>query len=374
MTTSLGRRAGFLLTALVLLAASCGGSDGTSELASAPSTADAATTASTSSDTASEGTSADTDEDADAGGRTADDGAPNVAETCEPFPSFSEGSFYVEANDGSELTRGLATPDAIPLTIRISVLDAETCAGLADRSVELWGAAPDGRYSGVSTQPDGMAEATLDDSWLRGRSRTDADGAVEFATVLPGWIPGQAPHVHVSIPVDETRSFTARLLIPDDVTGEAYATGAYAARGEADVTVAMEVERDPGAGRTVIALSPNGDGYVASVVLAIADAELRGRPLSAVQTTEAPEDGADAVLVDAVTRNFDQIGGELQEMFNRAGVDLGVDPEVLYSEFRFVTSEDPPDLAAIAERLGVTQDALALALPLLAGGAPTPGG
>ena len=87
----------------------------------------------------------------------------------------------------------------------------------------------------------------------------------------------------------------------------------------------MEQERDPGVERTIVELSPLGDGYQVDVVLVALEAELREPPLSAMATSEAPASGGDAVFVEEPTRNFDQIGGELQEMFNRAGADLGVD-------------------------------------------------
>jgi hypothetical protein len=109
------------------------------------------------------------------------------------------------------------------------------------------------------------------------------------------------------------------------------------------------------------------------VIEPIAEAELREPPLAPVPMSVSPSEDSGA-LVDEPVRNFDQIGGELQEMFTQAASDLGVEPERLYGAFRFVTSESPPDLPAIAEDLGVTEEALALALPLLAGGAPLPAG
>lgn len=362
MSRSALRRLALVLMALALFSAACGGSD---ESAADPDP-DVAT------DTSAETLSSAPDVDTDSGTDT--DAEPGDLDGCEPLPSFSEGAFYVEAADRSDLTDGLPADAGVGLQLRLTVLDAETCTPLSDLPVEVWGAAPDGRYSGVSTQPDGMGEPALDEDWLRGQQQTDADGTVDFATLMPGWIPGHAPHVHLTIPIDDARSFTARLLLPDDVTSDVYAQAAYTDRGTADVTAAMEIERDLGVERSLIELTPLDEGYRADVIVVVSEAELRGRPRSAIQSTEAPQDEAGDALLDGPVRTFDQLGGELQEMFSRAGADLGIDPEALYEEFRFVTSEEPPDLPAIADRLGVTQDALALALPLLAGGAPTPGG
>jgi protocatechuate 3,4-dioxygenase beta subunit len=351
------RRIGALLLALALLASACGGSD------------------------AATGSDPEADEPVPttvAGGPEAAEPAPasddvDLIAECEPFPSFSEGSFYLDAGVGGELAADLPGTSGIDLAVRIVIVDAEDCRPLRERDVQIWSAGPDGRYSGVDRQPDGAGDATIDERWLRGHQVTDANGQVEFATVIPGWIPGQAPHLHVTVPFDDDRAFTARLVLPDEVTTAVYGEAGYADRGAADVTAAIELERDPGVQRSIIEVTPAGDGYEANIVLAIAEAELREPPLAPVPMSVSPSEDSGA-LVDEPVRNFDQIGGELQEMFTQAASDLGVEPERLYGAFRFVTSESPPDLPAIAEDLGVTEEALALALPLLAGGAPLPAG
>jgi len=353
------RRIAALLLTLAMLASACGGSDAAT--VNDPAAVEPAPT------------TAIANEPEEGEPALASDAVDLIAE-CEPFPSFSEGSFYLDAGAGGELAAGLPAASGIDLAVRIVVVDAEDCSPLGERDIQIWSAAPDGRYSGVEQQPDGAGEATVDEQWLRGHQVTDADGQVEFATVIPGWIPGQAPHLHVTVPFGDDRAFTARLVLPDEVTAAAYNEASYADRGAADVTAAIELERDPGVQRSIIEVTPSGDGYQANIVLAIAEAELREPPLSPVPMGVSPSEDTSGALVDGPVRNFDQIGGELQEMFIQAASDLGVEPERLYGAFRFVTSESPPDLPAIAEDLGVTEDALALALPLLAGGAPTPAG
>ena len=64
-------------------------------------------------------------------------------------------------------------------TLSGRVLDGDG-AGVADSMVEIWQADPSGVYR-------------ADFGW--GRSGTDADGGYSFATVRPGSVGGQAPHV-----------------------------------------------------------------------------------------------------------------------------------------------------------------------------------
>jgi protocatechuate 3,4-dioxygenase beta subunit len=38
-----------------------------------------------------------------------------------------------------------------------------------------------------------------DQSFLRGRQRTDSNGMVAFHTIYPGWYPGRTVHIHLTV-------------------------------------------------------------------------------------------------------------------------------------------------------------------------------
>ena len=61
--------------------------------------------------------------------------------------------------------------------------------------VDIWHCDALGLYSGVS---DPNAD-TREQDFLRGFQRTDANGAVQFQTIYPGWYSGRAVHIHFTI-------------------------------------------------------------------------------------------------------------------------------------------------------------------------------
>ena len=41
--------------------------------------------------------------------------------------------------------------------------------------------------------------ATDNLTWLRGIAQTNEEGIAEFTTVVPGWYPGRAAHIHIKV-------------------------------------------------------------------------------------------------------------------------------------------------------------------------------
>jgi protocatechuate 3,4-dioxygenase alpha subunit len=86
------------------------------------------------------------------------------------------------------------TPGAIWLRGRIT---DDAGAPVPDGLVETWQADPDGRFD----HPDDPRGAAAGPAGFRGfgRCATDPDGAYAIRTLKPGRLPGQAPHVDVSV-------------------------------------------------------------------------------------------------------------------------------------------------------------------------------
>ena len=212
---SRARWAAWLLAALAVLAAGCSGSDAA---VAGAETDDAAATAVAATD--------DDDTTVDAGSSAADQraaedaAAPSggavadaVAASCPAFPTYSEGPYYLhDATPRADVREGV---DGAPLTMRVVLLDSATCDRLSNQTVDLWGADPNGSYSGVVDPFTGLGDA-VDQRWLRGQQTTDENGVVEFTTIFPGWTPGDPPHVTLTTPIDDTQSFTWRLVFDDD--------------------------------------------------------------------------------------------------------------------------------------------------------------
>jgi len=155
------------------------------------------------------------------------------AEVCKLTPEQEVGPFYV-ANERlrSDIREG---KPGVPLTLKIAVLDSRTCKPLADAAVDVWSCDAMGLYAGFTASnpmgggpggppPDGGPPPGFDPSrqgppnggpppgggfgenkptdeltFLRGVQITDARGAVEFATVFPGFYMGRTNHVHFKV-------------------------------------------------------------------------------------------------------------------------------------------------------------------------------
>lgn len=291
------------------------------------------------------------------------------AAACEAFPSYSEGVFYL--ND-STVVRSDATEDieGLPLFVRVTLVDAATCDRLDERVVDVWSANPEGRYSGVINQGDPDGTEPDDERWLRARQTTNDKGTIEISTIYPGWVAGSPPHLTMTTPIDDEQSFTWRVALDDVFSEQVYAEEPYVARGEHPVR--SETAAESG---SIASPVRRGDGALIELVVAIDANNLRQRPVSA-DILMAPADPADLepdetsfTLPERLTLSDQPT--EIREMFAVASQELDVDADELFDSFRIVANEPPPDVAQIAEDLGVTQEALAQALPLVAAGAPT---
>ncbi len=115
------------------------------------------------------------------------------ATQCTPTKELTEGPFYV-ANEPTRQNFAEGVK-GMPLINSFHVVDATTCKPIPIADVEIWHADPEGEYSAF----DGAAKKT---SYLRGHQIANAKDVAKFITVLPGWYPGRAPHIHLKVHVD----------------------------------------------------------------------------------------------------------------------------------------------------------------------------
>lgn len=170
--------------------------------------------------------------DTTAGRRITDPAHPSgTPEACYVLTTeTTEGPYYIDAD---KIRQDITEDEAgIPLTLRLKVIDAETCRPLRNAAVDIWHCSALGVYSGYEDSgnggggtpptgvptdaptgtptgpppggPGGHQEPTDDERYLRGTWRTDKHGFVTFRTVFPGWYRGRCVHIHVKVHVDGT--------------------------------------------------------------------------------------------------------------------------------------------------------------------------
>ncbi|MFJ8111217.1 intradiol ring-cleavage dioxygenase [Streptomyces sp. NPDC096132] len=162
--------------------------------------------------------------------------ASSTAETCYKLTSeTTEGPYYIDAD---KLRQDITEDkEGIPLTLKLKVIDAETCKPIRNAAVDVWhcdalglysgyesfsqggGTAPTDAPSGTPTdvptgtptgEPPsggtggggGHEEPTSDTRYLRGTWKTDKHGQVTFTTIFPGWYQGRCVHIHTKVHVD----------------------------------------------------------------------------------------------------------------------------------------------------------------------------
>jgi len=212
-------------------------------------------------------------------GRTA-----RAAPACVLTPEETEGPFYF---DPDLLRRDIteARPGAA-LTLRLQVVDAGSCAPIANAVVDVWHTDAGGLYSGYANQGENNVD-TRGETFMRGLQVTDGDGVAEFATVYPGWYAGRTTHIHFKVHVDDQTYVTSQLYFPDDVSADVYASGVYAARGQNPTSNESDgVLGDGDLEQLLLDVSADGEGYLGTIALGI------DLPQAATPTAGAPTETA----------------------------------------------------------------------------------
>ena len=177
----------------------------------------------------------------------------------------------------------------IEFDLKLQLVDVEHCSPLAETVVEIWHCDAAGRYSAypenISRSPvetfalledadeTGHVPRTSDSAYLRGSQLVDAQGVVEFKTILPGWYDPRVPHIHVMAHVGGERGLTTQLYFPMDYMNEVYRTHPMyrdfdeCTYGLVTDPVLADHSDVPG---SILQLTERGAGLVASVRLGVA--------------------------------------------------------------------------------------------------------
>lgn len=157
---------------------------------------------------------------------------------CVVRPELTIGPYFVdeqlERSDIRTNSSDNAVKEGVPLTLNINVASVgeNGCTPIEGAQVDIWHCDALGVYSGVS---DPNADTTGQD-FLRGFQRTDANGAVQFQTIYPGWYSGRAVHIHFTIRTQSAEGsdyqFTSQFFFDDALTDQVHALEPYASKGQ----------------------------------------------------------------------------------------------------------------------------------------------
>ncbi len=117
---------------------------------------------------------------------------------------------------------GTNTQDGAPFDLTMTVVDAKGAA-VAGAAVYIWHCNKSGEYSAYNSSM--LGGDFSDRSFLRGVQIADANGQVQFSTILPGRYPGRAFHIHFDVFADGTYGttlLTSQMAIDDDLIDQLY--------------------------------------------------------------------------------------------------------------------------------------------------------
>jgi len=181
--------------------------------------------------------------------------------TCVLAPEQTEGPYYL---DDHKVRRNITEGKAgVPLTLRLTVVNASSCKPIRGASVDVWHCDAGGVYSGTS------AQGTEDARFLRGIQRTDAKGVAVFRTIYPGWYSGRTVHIHVTVHIGGNVVHTGQLYFADALTDTVYRRSPYNRRLSRTTRNAGDSIYRNGGRRSTLRLVKSGSGYTGSITMGV---------------------------------------------------------------------------------------------------------
>ena len=153
--------------------------------------------------------------------------------------------------------------------LKLKIIGEGYCLPMPNLRVNIWHCHKDGLYSGYS-QTNNAGQAGL--TYLRGYQFTDANGEVEFITILPGWYSGRICHIHFQVYVSSSYAAISQLTFDIPTKNAIYAANSTLYTRGADPT-ALSADNifSDGYAYQLAALTPNltDGGYDANLDVSI---------------------------------------------------------------------------------------------------------
>lgn len=197
--------------------------------------------------------------------------------TCVGTAALTEGPYFVDekllrSDIRADPTTG-AIAAGVPLTLRFNVsrVTGNSCTPLTGAYLDVWHCDAGGVYSDVGGAGAGH-------KFLRGYQITDANGAVDFTTVYPGWYSGRAVHIHFKLRLfagaTKTYEFTSQFFMVESLTSTVHATSPYNTRGQRNTLNSTDgiYNSLTAAAKSALTLAatPTSSGYAGVINLGVA--------------------------------------------------------------------------------------------------------
>jgi protocatechuate 3,4-dioxygenase beta subunit len=192
--------------------------------------------------------------------------------TCVAKPELTQGPYFVDEKLNRSDIRSDASTGAVKdgsllaLTFNVSRIQSSSCTPLPGAQVDVWHCDALGVYSDARDP----SFNTAGQNWLRGYQVTDASGAATFKTILPGWYPGRASHIHFKIrgtgASGQSFDFTSQLFFTEEFLSSAYAQAPYDSKPDSGRLLnARDGIYRQGGSELLVTPSGSSSGYAAAL-------------------------------------------------------------------------------------------------------------
>lgn len=199
------------------------------------------------------------------------------SERCNLAATAVDGPFYVPTSPLRIDIRDKQIGQALHLKLKL--VEATSCQPLRGAAVHIWHANALGQYSGYpSHDPDiikltpGHEPVENEDQFLRGHQITDANGRVDFVTVVPAWYSFRTPHIHVKALVGPRAVLTTQLYFPESMnTKIRQEFSPYRSRPEPIVNNQSDpvIRASKGATGGWLTIKSEGDKFIGSLTIGV---------------------------------------------------------------------------------------------------------
>ena len=187
---------------------------------------------------------------------------------CVARPRQTEGPFFVDEKlnradiRSDPATKAVSEGVALQILFRVSQASGDTaCAPLPGAQVDVWQCDANGFYSDVQD----FQRSTAGLKFLRGHQIADNQGNARFVTVVPGWYPGRAVHIHFKVrtrPQERVgKEFTSQMYFDDALIDAIHARPPYSARGQRPVRNNRDAGARAGGSLLILPLREDKNGY-----------------------------------------------------------------------------------------------------------------
>ena len=176
--------------------------------------------------------------------------------SCVLAPEQTEGPYYLP---GDRLRKNITEgKPGVPLTLKLSVVDVQTCKPIKGAAVDIWHCDALGTYA-----------AQTNATFLRGIQKTDAKGMATFVTVYPGWYQGRTVHIHVKVALGGNIVHTGQLYFADATTDKVYLRSPYRSRPGRTTRNPDDAIYRNGGKRSTLRIVKAGSGYTGSIAMGV---------------------------------------------------------------------------------------------------------